>query len=373
MNTNTKVTWTILSPALLAAMSFGQNASFTGLGFLNPQDPWSECTGISDDGLIVSGHSRAISDSYENQGFFWMESTGMIPIGNPPLIQGSPSGRASDISGDGLVMTGKTKFNVIGYAGFTWHQSSGFLPLKPMIDGYAAESYATNGDGSVSVGQSRFGGYVGMYSYEEGTVWLPGQADGQGVGLFPSGPQSTALGVSRDGTVVVGEALRPTDEGQTAFRWDQTDGFVSLGDLPGGYHFSRANAANEDGSIIVGYGTASFSTAGFNVDHRACYWDSHGVHELPNFAGSSGVTEATDISPDGRFIVGWARHQAQNVPVIWDDVHGIRNLYEIMASESVDVSTWDQGRATAVSADGKTIVGQSLHGSTTEAWVCRLP
>ncbi|MFT7484899.1 MAG: putative HAF family extracellular repeat protein [Candidatus Paceibacteria bacterium] len=363
-------------PILLVSPALGQGASFTGLGFLSLDNPFSECTGVSDDGRIVCGNGRGPGVPGEGMGFLWTSASGMVPLGNPPLTFGSPGGTATDLSGDGWVVAGRTKFDGLNSAGFNWNPIDTFTPLAPAVATSSASASATNVDGSVTVGQTRHGGYVGFYSFEEATVWLDdGVIEGRAIGLFPGGGLSEARGVSADGSVVVGEAYRAYQEGVTAFRWDQTDGFVSLGDLPGGYHFSRANAANADGSIIVGYGTVSFNSAGFTVDHRACYWDEHGVHELPNMPGSTGITEATDISPDGRYIVGWARYLATNVPVIWDDVHGIRNLYEVMAQEGIDVSSWGLGFATAVSADGKTIVGHGRRGSpqTTEAWVCTLP
>ncbi|MFT7680042.1 MAG: putative membrane protein [Planctomycetota bacterium] len=366
----------LLSPLLLAASGYAQTASFTPLGFMDTVNPWSECTGISDDGSLVVGHSRGPNHAAENLSFTWTVATGMIAIANPPLNQGVPSSRATDVSGDGLVLAGDTTFDVFGGTGYTWQSGFGFTPLTPAGDGGYANTSATNGDGSVSVGYTRLGGYIAMITNKEATVWLDdGQLAGHTIGRYPAGVVSTARGVSRDGNVVVGEALRDWQEGQTAFRWDMADGFVSLGDLPGGYHFSRASAASANGDKIVGFGTISFS-AGFSVDHRACLWDAQGVHQLPDLAGSGYRSEANDISPDGQFTVGWSQHGPSWVPVIWDDVHGARNIFELMTQAGVDVSSWDSGIATAVSADGKTIVGHGRRGTpfpTTEAWVCTLP
>jgi uncharacterized membrane protein len=377
MNQIKTYTLRALLPALLTAPAFCQVASFTGLGYPNLSDPWSECSGVSDDGMIVCGTTRGAGSPGEPQGFYWTAGGGMVLIGNPILAVGTPFGDGADLSGDGQTLVGTTRFDGLKSAGFKWSVGLGFSPQAATVPTSLATATATNGNGSVVVGQTRHGGYVGSYSNEDATVWYDdNQIEGYSLGLFPGGTISDALGVSRDGSVVVGEALRANEEGITAFRWDQQNGLVSLGDLPGGYHFSRANAASQDGSIIVGYGTASFDTGGFSVDHRACYWDANGIHELPNLAGNQGVTEATDISPDGQYIVGWARVGGTNAPVIWDAAHGARNLYEVMTQAGVDVSSWGLGFATAVSADGKTIVGHGRRGSpspTTEAWVCTLP
>ncbi len=376
MQNNNKRTMYTLFLLGLAGPVYGDVATFVGVGFHSAQNQWSECTGISDSTGMVSGTTKGSGSPGETQGFYWTKAGGMVAIGNPPLSVGSPFGGAHDISGDGFVLAGTTKFDGLSSAGFNYNIFTGFTPLAPTVQSSLAEAFAINGDGTISVGETRHGGYVGALSHTEATLWLDdGTTQGHGLGLFPGGTLSTALGVSRNGKVVVGEASRAVEEGMTAFRWDDINGFVSLGDLPGGYHFSRANAASEDGAKIVGYGTVSFNSAGFSVDHRACYWDSAGVHELPNLPGSTGITEATDITPDGQTMVGWARYLATNVPVIWDDVHGVRNLYEVMIQAGVDMSSWGLGFATAVSADGKTIVGYGYRGnpSVREGWVCTLP
>ena len=72
-------------------------------------------------------------------------------------------------------------------------------------------------------------------------VWL---------GQLPGGLESEALGVSADGTVVVGTA-RNSDGFPRAFRWTAATGMRDLGTL-GGF-LSRGTAVSADGQTIVGY------------------------------------------------------------------------------------------------------------------------
>jgi probable HAF family extracellular repeat protein len=61
----------------------------------------------------------------------------------------------------------------------------------------------------------------------------------QGLGDLAGGSFSSfAIGVSADGSVVVGQGLSAS--GSEAFRWTSGTGMVGLGDLPGGLFFSSA-------------------------------------------------------------------------------------------------------------------------------------
>jgi len=70
------------------------------------------------------------------------------------------------------------------------------------------------------------------------------------LGQLPGGLESEALGVSADGTVVVGTAINA--EGfRRAFRWTESDGMQDLGTLGG--VLSLGTAVSADGQTIVGY------------------------------------------------------------------------------------------------------------------------
>ncbi len=75
-------------------------------------------------------------------------------------------------------------------------------------------------------------------------------------GLMANDIDSFALGVSNDGSTVVGESQ--SSFGPEAFRWTSATGMLGLGILPGGT-LSRAKAVSSNGSIVVGE-SASAST-----------------------------------------------------------------------------------------------------------------
>src|SRR5262245_14805654 len=71
------------------------------------------------------------------------------------------------------------------------------------------------------------------------------------LGDLPGGSfYSLSLGVSADGSVVVGRS--ESASGDEPFRWTAGDGMVGLGDLPGGGFYGAAGAASADGSVVVG-------------------------------------------------------------------------------------------------------------------------
>ena len=125
-----------------------------------------------------------------------------------------------------------------------------------------------------------------------------------GLGELPGGVfQSSACGVSADGSVVVGWSISAS--GGEAFRWTEHTGMVGLGDLPGGDCSSVAYSVSDDGSTIVGEGATAHQGA------EAFRWTKRsgmvGLGELP---GGDFESTATDVSGDGSVVVGRSQSAA---------------------------------------------------------------
>jgi probable HAF family extracellular repeat protein len=116
-------------------------------------------------------------------------------------------------------------------------------------------------------------------------VWL---------GQLPGGLESEALGVSADGTVVVGTAIN-SDGFRRAFRWTESDGMQDLGTLGG--VLSIGNAISADGQTIVGY---SSNQRGELVAFR---WRNGQMTALGTLS-SVVWGEAYGVSADGAVISG---------------------------------------------------------------------
>src|SRR5262249_24760110 len=134
----------------------------------------------------------------------------------------------------------------------------------------------------------------------------------QDLGLLPSmyATDSLAFGLSADGAVVVGSSQ--TDIADQAFRWTLPLGMQDIGSLlTGGNDSSEADAANADGSAVVG--TFYSSTAG---DYHAFLWTTAlGAVDLNIYLPTLGIDltgwtlqYAKGISADGQTIIGYGDH-----------------------------------------------------------------
>ena len=123
---------------------------------------------------------------------------------------------------------------------------------------------------------------------------------------------SAASGVSRDGSVIVGQSY--SDSGKEAFRWTAADGMTGLGDLPGGEFASTAFAVSGDGKTIVG------QASGPNGPEAFLWTSDKGMQSLGTLLGNNSaaagwrLNEARDISDDGTVVVGSGLNAQQELP-----------------------------------------------------------
>ena len=126
-----------------------------------------------------------------------------------------------------------------------------------------------------------------------------GAAHFEGLGDLPGGDfQSGASGVSADGSVVVGYGHSAS--GLEAFRYplpdappSQLEAEHALGFLPGGYDHSVALGVSADGSVVVG----SAAVEGF------CWTATGGMQGIGFLPGGS-FSVALGVSADGSVVVG---------------------------------------------------------------------
>jgi probable HAF family extracellular repeat protein len=174
---------------------------------------------------------------------------------------------------------------------------------------------------------------------------LSQQASFQGLGDLPGGKfESLAQGVSADGSVVIGTGT--TISGKQAFRWTQTTGMVSLGNVrDSSFKESWAYNISADGSTIVGSGDIG---SGWN-SYKGFYWTSDsGMANMESLHESSRY-EVWALSFDGSIIVGDGGMQAFR----WTRKNGIDTLGVLSGRTS--------SRAVSVSADGLVAVGSSYN------------
>jgi hypothetical protein len=122
----------------------------------------------------------------------------------------------------------------------------------------------------------------------------------RGLGDLAGGDaDSGALGVSADGSTVVGGGLDAT--GPRAFRWRQETGLIGIPDFAGGFVPNVAFATSGDGSAVVGR-----AWPGVGLGTYPFVWTPNdGARTIPFYAGTQmGIWAATGVSEDGSVIVG---------------------------------------------------------------------
>jgi probable HAF family extracellular repeat protein len=217
----------------------------------------------------------------------------------------------------------------------------GFLP-----DGNESQGLGMSADGSVIVGAAEYGYRAFRWSSAGGMQEL-----------LPGTYQSAAYAVSGDGAVIVGE-YDATGTGLIAFRWTQAGGVQDL-PIPAGWTYSGARSVNADGSVISGYGNGP---DGF----RAVVWTNAGggftMHELgmlPTNCGSNAWSEGYGgVSADGTVICGDSTvgpFCEQHAYRWTSDGSGVGTLQDLGTLEA-----WGTSKALGLSADGAVVVGRSF-------------
>jgi len=137
--------------------------------------------------------------------------------------------------------------------------------------------------------------------------------------------------VSADGSTIAGTDSLVLNATEAAFRWTSATGAVSLGKVQPSDWISGASGVSGDGSIVVGQ-----------------------------------ITSSDFCPPFGCFT-----HEA----FLWNETDGIRSLASVLMDDfGIDLSGWTLTRASGISADRRTIVGEGVNPSGfPEGWIAVLP
>src|ERR1019366_8263873 len=178
-----------------------------------------------------------------------------------------------------------------------------------------------------------------------------------GLGHLPGTTNSSATGVSADGSVIVGTS------GSQAFRWTAGSGMVGLGYLPGG-NSSSATAVSGDGSIVVGNGLGNDGydeafrwTAGSGMQSL---WDVLVTNGL-NFDPAE-LLIASGISADGNTIVGSDYYSTSDYTLEFGFVAPLPRL--IGVSPVLSINSWSSAAHHLVLSWSTNYTGCTLQSST---------
>lgn len=178
---------------------------------------------------------------------------------------------------------------------------------------------------------------------------VPAMAQELEIHLADGAFETSASAVSADGSVVAGQSLASTLEGDRAFRWTTSGGFEQLTDSR-----SFANGISADGTTIVG-------SIGEHGSTRAFRWtEAGGLVELDRLDGEASA-DAYDVSADGAVIVGRSVDPDNLFTAVrWTGDGGVESLGTLEGGNS--------SVAYGVSGNGLVIVGGS-RSATSGPWM----
>lgn len=353
---------------------------------------------LSADGTTVVG-SRLRQD---NPAFLWTRDGGyrsLDELGPKFLPQG--------LSGDGSRIVGSLDGQPV-----VWDRGGATTLLALPTGGTSGgDAMGISDDGRYVVGRAHDGGVV------QDVVMLPGgglqiierprevpvrwNLDDSAVVVL-SESSGDALDVSNDGVAVGNLDLPFIPNAQAGFRWGPGEGLQFLPTAnPGvqGWSFS-ARAISTDGRTIVGLtpGPPLPGSMDSFGPPRAYAWegeawagepgagealDADGLILLDQPAFGSGFEYgATAVSADGSTIVGtyYRDGDASFVPrpFLWTDSGGFQDLEVLLNTIGVPTEGWTLNGALDVSADGKTIIGTGRRrnevGRLSDAvWIAVIP
>jgi hypothetical protein len=164
-----------------------------------------------------------------------------------------------------------------------------------------------------------------------------------------------AHGVSDNGQTAVGwfnYIFTAGGGGDQAFYWKQATGIAPLPDLAGGPVNCAAYDLSPDGRYAVGFVQGTLPTG--NVQKQAAVWDLGATTIAPVRLSSASVSEseARAISANGAFAVGYEKVQNTSTAVRWPTSGGVP--FEVPMGTGAYTAI-----ALGVSADGSVIVGQA--------------
>ena len=258
---------------------------------------------ISADGLTIVGNRNNCGGTY--YGAVWTFN-GLATPSNAVEICYDVSANSSVVVGGTTSFTGGR--GTSPFRAFRWTPTGGIVNLGTLQGGNASWAYGVSADGSIVVGWSTDGSNT-----RRAFRWTQ-QAGMESLGASVlidntsySYDNSEALGISPNGQIIVGIAYDSLTlaVGFRNIRQGTRRVNISLGDPPKGFTGVYPRRTNQDGSIIVGWMRKSDGT------NRAMRWTEAGGLEDLNvtYANLLGEGEylgaAYDITPDGRYIVGW--------------------------------------------------------------------
>jgi len=325
------------------------------------EQPWFNLGGtdISADGSVIVGNQLG---SYET--FRWTQETGYVLLGRGTVATIGAGAGAPEVSHDGTrvsatVLSADETATVAGvWEDGAWTLCEMLPPDAAQIDANRCDAWGISGDGSTVVGlywRSSMGGTTGS-AYP--LAFTP--ANGQGVCLGPQGTgvwSGRANAANYDGSVVVGW------RSSTVGAWQPTvweNGVETI--LEATQVRCELFGVNSSGTVAVGMHhvpafqrrEAAFWTKGESG------WVKTPIGSLPGT--SNGTAQGNAVSDDGSVIVGSNLYTSNpggpRHGFIWTPETGMVEMEAFLAANEIEVDPFFEiVEMTAVTPDGRVLLG----------------
>lgn len=354
--------WILMGITLISiSVVYADSPAFVRIDLPQPVENYA--LGVAPGGDAVVGWTQVGDQRWAIR---WTFKGGTEFLGDLP--GGAVYAEATAAGSHGNMIVGLSESD-IGIQGFAWTREWGMQVLtETHMPMFCSAAFDVSEDGRVIVGQAyncgcATDGKAFRYTFDTGFEFLDGGTDS----VLTVRPLK-ALGVSKDGTVIVGEGV--SGRGYEAFMWTEEMGAQTLGDIPGGPYFSVANAVSADGMTIVGQSWSGEGLEAFRYDVRGIL-GMQGLGDLPDGMFQS---NALAVCGDGSVIVGIGSTMEGDAAFIWTPQDGMRFLSDVLRENGIDLTGWELKGATGVCNAGRTIVGYGISPfGQTDLFAVRLP
>lgn len=201
-----------------------------------------EIAAMTADGAIIAGYYRNLQNDEEP--FLWTRATGVVGLGMPPR---ATRAFTTAMTPDGQSLSGYiTGSNSLA---FTWTEGEGYTILDDRQGMSLTRAFDLSDDAGVIVGEAS--DLPAFWGPDDTLSLIP---------LLPDMREGLALACSGDGSVIGGEMQRVTD--RVAFLWTEQDGSRALRDILQddyaldltGFYLDRVSDISQDGRVLVGWG-----------------------------------------------------------------------------------------------------------------------
>lgn len=312
---------------------------------------------MSADGSVIVGNDIVFETVR------WTRDTGPVSLGRGTFASLGVGAGTPDVSDDGtrISATILTDSGNLATQG-VWTQDLGWVDLMtpPPADG-----------GLIDLSYGSAWGISGNGDHVVGLYWRPNDfatggahasfasAPGAVMDLGSGGGNSRANHANFDGSVVVGWDERFDGVWQPTVWENGVRTVLSPSNV-----FSGADHVNPDGTIIGGNVTSNFGSD-FAFAQASLWrksgasWDQEFIGALPGTVAPFGLSTVRSMTPDASIVVGYNQTSLQSVTgFIWTQVDGIMDIEDWLTDRGVeipdDLNILD---LTAISHDGTVMAG----------------